>query len=181
MKFLLNLCCGASLAFVTVLAADGLGLAPFAKKENPKDTNIRRVAYTQEADPFGPHVKTKVVQYFETYQADPMGLPEGCASRLRDGEVPAGWTAAGISRGTVIGEKDRHSLVEIPAELVRMLPADGATVRYFLAGSHLVAVDTSYKVLDTIPIPTVRLKDGAPGPAARLHLVSHGRDIPAGR
>lgn len=173
MKILLNLCCGASLAFVMALAANGLGLASFDRTENPKPAKLTRVAFTREVEPFGSHVRTKVVQYFDTYQTDPLGLPEGCAARIGKA-VPAGWTAAGIRRGSVIGAEERQALVDIPAELVRMLPADGSTVRYYLAGSQLVAVDANYKVLDTIPIPTVRISvNESRSGTSNLQVVRH--------
>ncbi|RYD22351.1 MAG: hypothetical protein EOP88_08415 [Verrucomicrobiaceae bacterium] len=174
MKILLNLCCGASLAFVMALAANGLGLSSFDRTENPKDPRVKRVAYTMEVEPFGSHVRTKVVQYFETYQTEPMGLPERCASRIKQGAVPPEWTGGGMSRGMVIHESERGSLVEIPAELLRVLPAADEAVAYYLAGSHLVAVDENYKVLDLIPIPTVRLgeRDSAAG---KIELVRHVR------
>lgn len=174
MKILLNLCCGASLAFVMALAANGLGLSSFDRTENPKDPRVKRVAYTQQVEPFRSHVRTKVIQYFDTYQTDPMGLPEDCVSRLQTGDVPHQWTMAGLSRGTVIPERERGLLVEIPAELLRVLPAGEDAVAYYLAGSHLVAVDAGYKVLDSIPIPTVRLGERESA-AGKTQLVRHVR------
>lgn len=173
MKILLNLCSIASLACVMALGADGLGLTSFARTENPKPEKLSRVAYTQEVEPFGSHVRSKVVQYFDTYQTDPQGLPEGCAVRTGKA-VPAGWTTAGIRRGSVIGAEERQALVDIPAELVRMLPADGSTVRYYLAGSQLVAVGADYKVLDSISIPTVRIgmNESRPG-TSNVQVVRH--------
>jgi hypothetical protein len=174
MKILLNLCCGASLAFVMALAANGLGLSSFDRTENPKDPRVKRVAYTMQVEPFGSHVKTKVIQYFDTYQTEPMGLPEDCANRLHSGEVPHEWTVAGLSRGMTIPESERGLLVEIPAELLRVLPAGKDAVAYYLAGSHLVAVDADYKVLDSIPIPTVRLGKQE-STAGKIQLVRHMR------
>lgn len=173
MNILLNLCCGASLAFVMALVANGLGIASFDRTENPRTAKVKRVAYTRDAEPFGSHARTKVIQYFDTYQTDPLGLPDDCVVRMRK-TVPAEWATAGIGRGSVIGAEEREALVDIPAELVRMLPADDSTVRYYLAGSQLVAVDAGYKVLDTIPIPTLRIGvNESHSSASNVHVVRH--------
>src|SRR5690606_28691504 len=107
MNVLLNLCCGACLAFVMALAANGIGLTSFGSSANPRSGEVRRAEFTREIEPFGSHVKAKVVQYFDTYQNDPMGLPEGCASRIRQEGIPEGWVAGGFQRGTVIRDEER--------------------------------------------------------------------------
>ncbi len=44
--------------------------------------------------------------------------------------------------------------MEAPPELVQVLP-QREEVRYYIAGSNVVAVDRSYKVVDSIEVPSV--------------------------
>lgn len=175
MQTLLNLFSVAGIAFVVAVATGGVG----DTSSNPdRSGNTRRISRTIEKDKacLGSHARSKVVQYFATYQADPFGLPPDCASKVDEGIVPATWTVPGFSRGALIPEADRPALVEIPAELVKVLPTNDSAVRYYLAGSHLVAVDSGYRILDTIPIPTVRLSDDdAHASSGSTQLVRHVR------
>ncbi|MES2657956.1 MAG: hypothetical protein V4689_05030 [Verrucomicrobiota bacterium] len=41
----------------------------------------------------------------------------------------------------------------------KVLPAPQTGVRYYVAGSNVVAVDTSYKVIDSVQIPTIKYTD----------------------
>jgi hypothetical protein len=47
--------------------------------------------------------------------------------------------------------------MEAPPELVKVLPAPASGVRYYLAGSNVVAVDTNYRVVDAISIPSIKI------------------------
>ena len=40
-----------------------------------------------------------------------------------------------------------------------MLPAPTPEVRYYMAGGNVVAVDKSYKVVDSIQVPSVKIVD----------------------
>lgn len=174
MKTILNLCSAASFACVLWFAAGNwLPLSPSGVARKTAGS-AGRPAHSQVVE-FGSHARSKVVQYFDTYRTEPLGLPADCAARVKVGEIPAAWSNTGIRRGVMVRENERSALLEAPAELVRVLPADFQNVRYFLAGCNLVAVNGSYKVLDSIRIPTVRLPDGheMTGPPEPLQLVRH--------
>ncbi|MES2920593.1 MAG: hypothetical protein V4819_03555 [Verrucomicrobiota bacterium] len=38
-----------------------------------------------------------------------------------------------------------------------MLPAPSTGVRYYVAGSNVVAVDSEYRVVDSVQIPSIKL------------------------
>jgi hypothetical protein len=72
-------------------------------------------------------------------------------------EIPASWRST-IAPGLVIAEKERPLLVAAPPDLVKVLPAPASGVRYYVAGSNVVAVDSSYRVVDSISIPSVKIE-----------------------
>lgn len=169
MKILLNLCCAASVAGFLAIAASDLGIpvpVGVARKTDgsvARETSHRPALKATFAAPvvFNAHAQSKVVQYFDTYRSDSLGLPPACAARTQVNEMPIAWGNAGIASGTVIPESERSFLVDVPVELVRVLAAQSEIeVRYYLAGRQLVAVDSDYKVLESVAIPTVRLRDG---------------------
>ncbi|MES2441018.1 MAG: hypothetical protein V4584_18280 [Verrucomicrobiota bacterium] len=166
MKAILNLCCAASAACVIAFAAGFVEPSSNAVVRKT-DGNGSRTLVNQGIG-FGSHARSKVVQYFDTYRTDPLGLPAACAQQIKQREVPASWTSDEIRSGMVVKEGERPALVEAPAELVRVLPARQTSVRYFLAGINLVAVDDGYKVVDSVRIPTVRLSE-----RGALQLVGH--------
>lgn len=173
MKAILNLCCAASFACVIAFAvADIVPSLPEGVAATKAGTAEGAAA---GSDATGAHARSKVLQYFDTYRADPLGLPAECAARMRSGEIPGTWVNSAISSGTVIGGNQRTALVVVSEELVRMMPARKQAVRYFLAGSNLVALDSGYKVVESIRIPTVRLpEEGMPvASAGNLQLVGH--------
>ncbi len=92
---------------------------------------------------FGSHVRSKVLQYFDTLEED------------RTGSSP-GFGQAKMTRGKVVTKAERESLTEVPRELARVLPDSMQWVGYHLAGSYLIAVDSQYKILDSILIPAVQ-------------------------
>lgn len=95
---------------------------------------------------FGSHIRSKVLQYFDTLEDDPAGLSPGF------GQVK-------MTRGKVVTESERESLTDVPKELARVLPDCRQRVGYHLAGSYLIAVDSHYKILDSILIPAVHRTD----------------------
>lgn len=106
---------------------------------------------------FNPEVQTKVVQYFDTYKADPNGLPPEWAAQIKIRELPSAWATTRIVPGTILAADTRPFLVEAPPALVKILPPPQAEVRYYVAGGNVVAVDKTYKVVDSVRIPTVNL------------------------
>jgi hypothetical protein len=159
MKAIFNLCCAMTFTCMLMFAANSFQSS--AAAEAAPAPQSRAVGFSS-------HARSKVVQYFDTYRSDPLGLPPACASKLKAKVVPAAWQTSGIARGTMVQESERSALIEAPRELVRVLPAEQPAVRYYLAGSHLVALDPAYKVVDSIQIPTVRLAD-----SQSLELVRH--------
>ena len=106
---------------------------------------------------FNPEVRTKVVKYFETYKSDPYGLPPTWTTQFKVKEIPSTWRTT-IAPGLVITEKERPYLVKAPPELISVLPSPAADVHYYVAGSNVVAVDKTYKVVDSVTIPSIKIK-----------------------
>lgn len=108
---------------------------------------------TEVTRTFAPEVQTKVVKYFEPYKTEQYGLPPGVTVTVK--EIPAEWRSSRIAPGVVVAEKQRTYLVAAPPELVKILPAPRAETSYYIAGSNVVAVDKSYKIVDSIHIPSI--------------------------
>ncbi|MEK7951614.1 hypothetical protein [Luteolibacter soli] len=132
--------------------------------QTEKKTEVRENAdgsttekHTTTTRTFNPEAKTKVVKYFDTYKTDRYGLPPAYVSRLKVKEIPAGWRTTAIAPGVVITEKERPYLVEAPPELIQVLPPPTPDVQYYMAGGNVVAVDKTYKVVDSIQIPSVKI------------------------
>jgi hypothetical protein len=106
---------------------------------------------------FSPEVKTKVVKYFEPHKTARYGLPPAWATKIKVKEMPAAWRTTAIAPGVVITEKERPFLVEAPPDLVSVLPPPAPEVRYYVAGGNVVAVDKSYKVVESINVPSVKI------------------------
>ena len=123
-------------------------------KKNP-DGSVTE-STTTTVTTFNPDARTKVVQYFDAYKTSPLGLPPGWAPRFKVKELPAAWTTTRIAPGVIVGEKERPFLVAAPPELIKVLPAPTGEVRYYVAGSNVVAVNQTYQVVDSIQIPTVK-------------------------
>lgn len=104
---------------------------------------------------FNPEVRTKVVKYFDTYKTEQYGLPPAWVTKVKVQEVPTTWRTT-ISPGVVISEKERSYLVDAPSDLVSVLPPPATGVRYYVAGSNVVAVDSSYRVVDAVQIPSIK-------------------------
>ncbi len=111
---------------------------------------------TKTTTTFNPEARTKVVQYFDTYKTDPYGLPPAWVTRMKMKEIPTTWRTT-IAPGVVLAEKERSYLVDAPPELVKVLPAPGTGVRYYVAGSNVVAIDPSFRIVDSIAIPSIKI------------------------
>ncbi len=105
---------------------------------------------------FNPEVRTKVVKYFDTYKTEKYGLPPAWVTKVKVKEVPTTWRTT-LAPGVVITEKERPYLVEAPSDLISVLPTPASGVRYYVAGSNVVAVDSSYRVVDAVQIPSIKL------------------------
>ncbi len=108
---------------------------------------------------FTPEARTKVTQYFDTYKTQPHGLPPTWVTKIKVKEVPMMWKSSRITPGTTIQETQRTFLVEAPDELTELLPSPATGVRYYVAGSNVVAVDPSFRVVDSIQIPSIKFKE----------------------
>lgn len=172
MKTFLNLCSAASLVCLFSFVARDLGIsAPIVVA---RETESRVARKTSTPVVFNAHDRSKVVQYFDTYQGDPFGLPPACAAGMKVGEIPASWDSTGIASGRIVPESERSLLVDAPVELARVLPRSQVEVCYYLAGGYLVAVDPGYKILDSVRIPTVRSDvGGADGQTRPLQFVNY--------
>ncbi|RYD36661.1 MAG: hypothetical protein EOP87_05045 [Verrucomicrobiaceae bacterium] len=106
---------------------------------------------------FNPEVRTKVTKYFDTYKTERYGLPPAYVTKVKVKEIPAAWRTSTIAPGVVITEKERPFLTEAPPELIKVLPAPTPEVQYYMAGGNVVAVDRSYKVVDSIQVPSVKI------------------------
>ncbi len=108
---------------------------------------------------FNPEARTKVVKYFETYKSDPYGLPPAYVTKTQVKEMPVTWRTTRLAPGVVVEEKERSYLVAAPPELIKILPSPTTGVRYYVAGSNVVAVDAKYRVVDSIQIPSVKFTE----------------------
>lgn len=154
MKIFLNVCCAISV--VCLLSIIG---GKFEISTRP--TGVAAVGGWKEMGSPAPvafsfYDQTKVVQYYDTYRNNPAGLPPGTLVKLNVNVIPGWWGSSRIAPGVVLKESERDSLLDAPRELVRVLPVHSEPIRYYLAGSHFVAVDEGYKVVDSIPIPSIR-------------------------
>jgi hypothetical protein len=151
----------------TAIAVAVLGIAlPVSAQvtETKEKTEVRENAdgsttekRTTTTTTFNPQVRTKVVKYFEPYKTERYGLPPAYVTKVKVKEIPAAWRTTAIAPGVVITEKERPYLVEAPPELIKVLPAPAAETRYYMAGGNVVAVDKSYKVVDSIQVPSVKI------------------------
>lgn len=144
-----------SLALAIAAPAYGQGTRTETTTETTTTTPAGTVKETTTTVTFNPEARTKVVQYFDTYKANPHGLPPGWVEQIRVKEIPAAWRTTRIAPGVVVTEKERPLLVEAPPALVAVLPAPTPEVRYYLAGSNVVAINKTYQVVDSLQIPSV--------------------------
>ncbi|MCW1925900.1 hypothetical protein OKA05_25295 [Luteolibacter arcticus] len=148
------------------LAALGM-IVPLSAQvtEKKEKTEVRENAdgsttekHTTTTTTFNPEARTKVVKYFDTYKTERYGLPPAYVTKVRVKEIPAAWRTSVIAPGIVITEKERPYLIDAPPELIKVLPAPASSdVRYYMAGGNVVAVDKTYKVVDSIQVPSVKI------------------------
>ena len=98
-----------------------------------------------------------VKRYFDTYKTYRHGLPPACASRIDAKDIPVTWRTTTLEPGVFITERARPYLVEIPSDLVRALPMPPHDIRYYMAGWNVVAVDATYKIVDSIQVPSIKI------------------------
>lgn len=153
MKILPTLSC-VSLVFV---------LSSFAQvKETTTETTTTRNSdgsvseTTTTTTHFNPEAQTKVVQYFDSYKTSPNGLPPDWSTQMKLKQIPAAWRTTRIAPGTVVTQEQRSYLMDAPPALLQVLPPAPAEVRYVVAGGNVVAIDKSFKVVDSIRVPSVK-------------------------
>lgn len=144
-----------SLSFALILSAGAQVTETKTEKKTTTspDGSVQQSSTTTTT--FNPEVQTRVVQYFDAYKASPNGLPPEWATQIKVKELPPAWSTARIAPGTVLTEDARPFLVEAPPALVKVLPAPQPEVRYYVAGGNVVAIDKTYRVVDSVRIPTV--------------------------
>lgn len=148
-------------SFIPVLSAIALGCVSLNAQVTEQTTDVSTnadgsVTKTQTTTTFNPEYQTKVVKYFDAYKTNPYGLPPEWVTQMKVKEIPAGWRTSRVAPGVVFREEERAHLVAAPAELISVLPTAATGVSYYVAGSNVVAVDSSYRVVDSIQIPSVK-------------------------
>ena len=111
---------------------------------------------TETTRSFDPDVQKRVVKYFDTYKTERYGLPPAIVTSVKVKEIPEPWRTSAIRPGVVVTEKQRPYLITAPPDLVKVLPAPKAEVKYYVAGSNVVAVDKEYRIVDTVHIPSIK-------------------------
>ena len=129
-------------------------------KETVTETAAGTTVESTTTTTFNPQARTKVVSYFDGYKTSPHGLPPAWASKVKVEAVPTAWRTTRIAPGMVVTEDQRSYLVEAPADLVSVLPAATGGVRYYIAGSNVVAVDSKFKIVDSVQIPSIKFERG---------------------
>lgn len=159
MTAILNFCCVLSVVCLLSLVAGNVSDRRDSAAEVKSEATVSPPAPAQ-ASIFNPHARAKAVQYFDTYRAEPYGLPPGCVAMMNPIEDPASAANIGVSVGQIVKESERAGLLDAPSDLVRVFPPQPEGVRYCLAGNQLIVVDGNCRVLDSIRIPTIRLIGG---------------------
>ena len=112
-------------------------------------TTVSRKIFNSEA-------ATRVESYFRAFTSERFGLPAAYFAKLEARDVPYGWRRR-ISADAFILERERPYLTPAPPELAKELPEVGPGIRFYVAGSNVVALDGSYKVVDAIQVPTIKI------------------------
>jgi hypothetical protein len=157
MKSIIRTCGLATLGCILPLAAQVTETTETTETSRSATGAVTETTTTTQT--FNPEARTKVVTHFETYKTNPYGLPPGLAAKIQVKKIPPAWRTTRISPGVVVTEEHRPYLVEAPAEIVKVLPAPSTGVRYYVAGSNVVAVDSTYKVIDSVQIPSIKYTD----------------------
>ncbi|MEO7099374.1 MAG: hypothetical protein ABI162_08425 [Luteolibacter sp.] len=177
MKSIFNACGAVTLGCLLPLAAQNSQTTTQSEVTRNADGSVTHTESTKTVT-FNPEVRTKVVHYFDAYKSDPLGLPPGFATRIKVKEIPAAWRTTTIAPGVVVSENERSYLVDAPPELVKVLPASSADVHYYIAGSNVVAVDKSYRIVDSIQIPSIRFTTDEPDHVEKVerHMKDEDKD-----
>jgi hypothetical protein len=155
MKSIIKTCSLVTLGCMLPLAAQVTKTTESTETSQSADGAVTETT-TTTVQTFNPEARTKVITYFDHYKGNPHGLPSGFVQKVQVKEIPTAWRTTRIAPGVVVSEAQRSYLVEAPADLVKVLPAPSAGIRYYVAGSNVVAVDTSYKIVDSVQIPTIK-------------------------
>ncbi len=157
-------------AALFALALPALGqVTETTKEKTTKETADGSVEQrTTTTTTFSPEVKTKVVEYFDTYKTNPHGLPPEWATQMKIKELPPTWRTGQIASGTVVTQEHRAFLYEAPPALVKVLPAPRPDTRYYVAGGNIIAVDKTYKVVDSLRVPSIKFDVDVDGAKAEV-------------
>ena len=117
------------------------------------------VTKTETTTTFTPEARGRLERFFDSFKSHRHGLPPGWEGKIRVKEMPMTWRTERIKPGLVFPENEREYLVAAPPELIKVLPESTTGVRYYVAGSNVVAVDTKYRVVDSVQIPSIQFKD----------------------
>lgn len=170
MKTFLQTCGVATFGCLLPLAAQNTETTTKSEVTRNADGSVTHSESTTTVS-FTPDARTGVVKYFDAFRNEPFGLPPAWVNQFRVNQIPVAWRVSTVERGVVVPELERPYLVEAPPDLVSVLPAPLAGIRYYVAGSNVVAVDRSYKVVDSVKIPTIRLIPYVPGQPVEREVV----------
>ena len=139
---------------------------------NP-DGSVRETTTTTAH--FNPEAQANVVEYFNTYKANPHGLPPEWSKQMNIKQIPRAWSTTRLAPGTVLTEEHRGDLMAAPPAWVQVLPPAPAEVGYYVAGANIVAVDKSSKVVDSIRVPSLRFYVEVDGDGGEIKLSAKKR------
>lgn len=105
---------------------------------------------------FTAKVAAAVEDYFRQFRSERFGLPTAYFAKLEARDVPLSWRSKITSEAFIL-ERERPYLTPAPTELGKVLPNLGPEIRYYVAGSNVVALDRSFKVLDGMQVPTIKI------------------------
>lgn len=147
-----------SLSLALVLSATAQVTETTTEKTTTRNPDGSVNETTTTTTTFNPEAQTKVVQYFDTYKTSPYGLPPEWATQMKIKQLPPAWRTARIAPGTVVTQEHRGYLLEAPPALIKVLPPAQPDVRYYVAGGNVVAIDKTYKIVDSLRIPSVKFE-----------------------
>ncbi len=177
MKMFLQVCVVVPFGSLLPLAAQNTETTTKSEVTRSADGSVTHSESTTTTS-LTPDARNGVVKYFDAYKNETFGLPPAWVNQFRVNEIPMAWRVSAIATGLVVPENERPYLVEAPSDLVRVLPAPSAGIRYYVAGRNVVAVDRSYKVVDSVEIPSIRFTDNnVPGQLVEKEVVPTKRVV----
>ena len=155
-----------SITLVSTIFLACLIPATAEEKRHEKGTE-KTIETTQNADgsvtrtetTFTPDSRGKIEKFFDSFKTHRHGLPPGWEGKIRVKDMPMAWRSERIKPGLVIQGNEREYLVAAPPELIKVLPEPTTGVRYYVAGSNVIAVDSNYRVVDSVQIPSIQFTD----------------------